>query len=215
MPFLSRFLIAVRCFALIVLVGALGASVVHAAEVDPAKWVSARDDASIQKDVNFEVKSDAMLYRFDLRVTVNQGDVILSGPVDTQYERIHAGDLAGRVRGAVSIDNRLKVEHNNAYDDAQLTREIKARLEHAKALHLAASLIDVEVVNGGAVLRGNVRWWSEHQAAAYVTFHTDGVWNVENKLIVEGFDYPWQQFRSERNRNADPVTPEVSRYLYG
>jgi len=36
--------------------------------------------------------------------------------------------------------------------------------------------------------------WSEHQEAGRVAFCTDGVWAVDNRLTVNGYDYQWDEW---------------------
>ncbi|UCB53454.1 MAG: BON domain-containing protein [Candidatus Zixiibacteriota bacterium] len=49
--------------------------------------------------------------------------------------------------------------------------------------------IEMTVKNGVAALTGEVNTWAERREAGRVAFHTEGVWEMDNRLTVAGYDY--------------------------
>ncbi len=173
-----------------------------------------RDDTETAADASLDLESDAMLHDFDLKVKVKNGTITILGDVETLYERMHAEHVVGRVRGVQTIVDQVNVDRNDTYDDAQLGKEIEMRWKHDKETR-RCQLIKVEVVNGVAVLTGTVDSWAAHQEAAHVAFLTDGIWKVQNNIVVEGFDYPWEDLREAGHRDFDPADPQIHQYLFG
>ncbi len=161
------------------------------------------DDALLQTLITSELKSDAMLHRFEIIPHSTAGRVILQGHVDTAYEKTHAADVVGRVRGVIGIQNDLEVTREEQFSDEALDVVIKRRWAQNRQTKECGSEIKVEVLNGVAVLSGSVGTWSERNAAESVAYHTAGIWKVENRLILEGVDYPWEDWQKAFDSDPD------------
>jgi osmotically-inducible protein OsmY len=120
--------------------------------------------------------------------------VTLFGSVHDGYQKTHAGIVASRVRGVKKVINDIKVDWERSYSDAALTKKIKSRLKWNWSTYWVHNKIHVTVENGVAILTGDVNIWSERIEAGRVAFHTEGIWEVDNQLTVEGFDYPWDEW---------------------
>ncbi len=159
-----------------------------------------RADWSIRSDVDFNLVTDVITDGFELGVKVRNGVVTLSGHVHTWYEADHARDVAARVKGVkdvinqISIDNYQPATTVRGYSAAQVVAEIKKGLKANGTTKWAYDTIDVTVKDGVATLAGRVTTWAERSEAANVAFATRGVWEVKNKLAVEGYDYNWGQY---------------------
>jgi hypothetical protein len=72
-----------------------------------------RSDARIQEEVS-EKLSHGFLDASDIEVTVQNGEVILQGTVETKADRRIAEDVIEEVSGVRDIDNRLKVKRGGS-----------------------------------------------------------------------------------------------------
>jgi len=88
------------------------------------------DDYMLETLIESELKSDAMLHRFELGVHCTAGTVTLTGEVDTVYEKAHAEDAVGHVRGVRAIDNKIGVTEKKRLSDDELEIAIENRLKH-------------------------------------------------------------------------------------
>lgn len=157
-----------------------------------------RSDQTIRADILKRFDSDFLTNGQDLQVRVKDGVVSLTGNTNTFDERSHAVDLAGTVPGVTEIYDGIQVNRVWQYTDSALARRIADRLESHDATRQAASQVKVKVDQGIVTLTGNVRDWSERKEAGKVAFLTDGVLGVRNELTVDGYSYPWDEWRTPR-----------------
>jgi len=161
--------------------------------------VDKRANWAVRDDVKFNLNTDATTEGFDIGVKTNDGVVTLSGAVNTWYEKIHAGDVASRVKGVKDVINLISVDFYDSatvktYSPAQVVKEIKMGLKANWSTWWVANDISVSVKNGVATLTGDVNTWHQRSEAADVAYTTKGVWEVKNKLTVEGYEYEWDDY---------------------
>ena len=68
------------------------------------------DDVAITAKIKGDIMSDPMLKVLDISVRTVNGVVILSGTVDAKSSVDRAGEIAGLVKGAKSVQNNLMVK---------------------------------------------------------------------------------------------------------
>ncbi len=95
-----------------------------------------------------------------------------------------------------------------------LAKEVKSRLKWNWTTHPAYDKIDVTVKNGVAILDGEVNRWSERREAGHVALHTEGVWTVDNRLTVHGYNYPWEEWHAKGPYAYDPLYNPYDNYNY-
>ena len=173
-----------------------------------------REDWAIRDDVKFNINTDYSLDGFDIGVKVKDRVVTLSGSTHTWHEKLHAEDLAARVRGVKRVINTIKVDWERRYSDAALAKEVKSRLKWNWTTHPVYDKIDVTVKNGVAILDGEVNRWSERREAGHVALHTEGVWTVDNRLTVHGYNYPWEEWHAKGPHVYDPLYNPYDNYNY-
>lgn len=155
----------------------------------------ARSDISIQNDILTELDADYSLnLEGTVKTRVNNGIVTLTGSVANYWDKAHAYDVVSRVNGVRDVINNIKVNYLPEYTDASLSKRIRNRLNQNAETMFISKDIKVEVNHGKATLSGSVNLWSEYAAAANIVFNTPGVWEVVNKLIVNDYDYKWNEF---------------------
>jgi osmotically-inducible protein OsmY len=148
-----------------------------------------REDAAIQDDVQFEIDIDYALNSQVIIIHVKDGIVTLSGDVDNFYQKMHAAEVASRVRGVRDVVNTIKVRWALIHTDTELRDRIKRRLASNIETGWVSERITVKVKNGIATLTGDVDTWAEYREAARLAALTDGVMSVTNQLTVASMTY--------------------------
>lgn len=121
-------------------------------------------------------------------VSVNGGQVTLSGQVQTEGARDMATILAWSVRGVTCIRNQLTVAPFSA-SDLQLIGQVRDALGRSS---LDAKRINVNVSNGVVQLSGYVTNEVDREAATLVAASVVGVTTVYNNITVRGpSGSPW------------------------
>ena len=69
-----------------------------------------RSDERIAEDINDRLTDDWRLDATEISVSVNQGEVTLSGTVLSREDKRYAEDLADSVSGVLDVQNNLRVE---------------------------------------------------------------------------------------------------------
>ncbi len=162
-------------------------------------------DSTVKKQVIKGLNRDPYLDPANIEVSVNDGNVILSGQVESYFKKWEAGDIAVKVNGVVGITNNLKVNYTQQkydypyydwdpifydYDykpqnksDAQLTKDIESHLKWSP--FVSAKDITVTVKNGIVTLTGRVNTWFQANKAASEAYSA-GAHEVINKLKFVG-----------------------------
>jgi osmotically-inducible protein OsmY len=73
-----------------------------------------RSDSRIEEDINDYLTDNDYLDASDIFVEVSNGEVILSGTVDSRYAKRLAEDIAEDVSGVTNVENRIRVRQNYA-----------------------------------------------------------------------------------------------------
>jgi osmotically-inducible protein OsmY len=147
-------------------------------------------DAAIQDNVEGAISRDRWLHGLNINASVHGGVVRLWGTVDSWHQRMEADRVALRVAGVQHVINDLVVNEVVAHSDAALTKTIQAELARNWGTREVAPDIRVEVRNGEVILTGHVTTWAEQREAGNIALNTAGVWQVQNRLAVGGYEQP-------------------------
>ena len=169
-------------------------------------------DAKIERNVESALVSDPYVDRYDITVSVVDGEVNLYGGVDSVFEKAEADDVASRQVGVMDVNNFLSVNtrYGDMYDpytdewylydydwyaapdvtvpdtDWQIAEQIRS--QYFWSPFVDGGDITVQVDDGVADLTGNVDTWRERQAATENALEGGAV--VDNNLRVKyGPDY--------------------------
>jgi osmotically-inducible protein OsmY len=74
-----------------------------------------RSDERIKDDINDRLSDDPFIDASDIEVTVNSGEVTLTGTVDQRNAKRRAEDLAENVSGVRNVENRIRVSQTSNY----------------------------------------------------------------------------------------------------
>lgn len=144
-----------------------------------------RTDADIQRDVVESLYWDTRVDAADIGVLVDEGQVTLVGTVPTYRARAAAREDALVVQDVVAVENQLTVEISSELD-TPTDEELRATVSEVLRADpdLAATEIDVEVVDGRVRLAGSVPTFWERELARSVTVTLPGVRGLTNELVV-------------------------------
>jgi osmotically-inducible protein OsmY len=142
-----------------------------------------RTDTEIVNDVRQALRRDPYVDRYDIAVSVYNGDVHLGGEVDSWYMKNQAEEAAAGVRGVVDVQNNLDVDYEyTAKTDREIKDDIEGQLFWSPFVD--SDDITVEVHSGVATLMGSVEDWDELQAAKK-NARDGGATSVITKLDIE------------------------------
>ncbi|MBD3233594.1 MAG: BON domain-containing protein [candidate division Zixibacteria bacterium] len=173
-------------------------------------------DSGIENNVELALMRDPYVEKYEIEVSVDNGEVTLSGEVDSYFEKAQADDAASKVNGVVSVNNNIVVEDEYdavvydpyVYDDWYLYDfdwytypdeyattltdwEIKEEIQEEFwwSPFIDSGDITIIVEDGVATLKGNVDTWLERSTATQNAFEAGAI-AVDNDLKVEkGPDY--------------------------
>lgn len=149
-------------------------------EVRHANDKKVSDDEIAKRAVDI-LNWDTMVPTDDVKVTVRDGWVTLSGEVNWHYQRKAAEDDVRKLSGVRGISNSVGIAHRaQAYD-------IKQKIEQALKRHAEneARAIRVRVEGGNkVVLEGAVDTWDERAAVENAAWSAAGVKSVDARLTI-------------------------------
>jgi osmotically-inducible protein OsmY len=140
-----------------------------------------RDDADLRGAVLQALALNSEIPESVDAAAVN-GIVTLSGSVTYQFEREEAKQVASKVGGVASIDDRMTIvpPGPSAHD---VKHSIKKALE--RNAKLDAADLTVDSAHGTITLTGVVDSWANHDAAVAAAWAAPGVSDVEDRIIVD------------------------------
>ena len=168
-------------------------------KVRPARLVP---DEDIRQTIAAALTRDPYVGHLAFGVQVHGGQALLTGTVDTHFEREHAAEVAAGAGGVLDVNNRLEVQRATVEPqdqrpapwpetsepdpalrspDLALAARIRARYSWSAGLH--DQDIAVQVADGRATLTGIVDTWLDRRLAAEEA-HEAGAHDVNNHLQV-------------------------------
>lgn len=146
--------------------------------VSPAYW---RTDAEIAEAVINALKWHTAVPDDKLKVKVEEGNVTLEGEVEWDYQRSGAKSAIQNLSGVKSVFNLITIKPK--LNPFELEQKIAAAFRRNATVD--ASKINVSTIGNKVILTGKVRSAAESEDAEDVAWEAAGVYQVENKLIVE------------------------------
>jgi osmotically-inducible protein OsmY len=139
-----------------------------------------RTDPEIARDVIEAMRLDMGVPDDRLKVGIRDALVTLEGNVDWHYQREAAESCARRVKGVCGVINKIELKPKVS------TTEVKAKIEDAlrRSAEVDAQKITVSAQDGAVTLEGNVRSWSEREAAERAAWAAPGVSRVIDHMVV-------------------------------
>ena len=163
-------------------------SVINQLKVKPVD----RSDGDIRKDIRRAFLFDPATDSYEIDVDVDEGNVTLSGTVQSWAEKKLVQHVAMGVKGIKNINNNIVVKYKSNRPDSEIKAEVERRLENDP--YVNAFLIDVKVKDGKVIMTGSL------DSAAGITYTAidgwvAGVKEVDNSRLEVR---PWLKLDTRR-----------------
>jgi osmotically-inducible protein OsmY len=158
---------------------------------DNNAWSESAKDAWIDGKAEATLLFNGNLDSFDINTDVRNGEVILTGKVESDVDRKLAEELVLGIKGVTSVDNELSViksdkemnkDETSQFTDAKIATVVKTRLLFDS--DIAGTDIDVDVDNGVVMLEGEVDSAAERDLAIQIARNASDVKDVEANLTI-------------------------------
>jgi len=142
---------------------------------------SKRNDTDIAETVVNALKWHSAVREHKINVKVESGIVTLEGEVDWEFQKNSAKMMVENLIGVTDIINNIKIIQKANIND------IKKKI--ISAFHRSATIdadgIEIEIAGTKAILKGNVRSWSEKEDAESAVWSASGIDRVDNRLEIK------------------------------
>ncbi|HEX6544101.1 MAG TPA: BON domain-containing protein [Ktedonobacterales bacterium] len=149
-----------------------------------------RSDADIQHDVMDELSWDPHVTVSDIGVSVKEGVVTLTGVVESYLVRLAAQNAALRVKGVHAVANEIDVRLHTAAERTDSDLALAALYALKWDAATPTDKLDVTVSRGYVILKGEVEWPFQREAAERVVRRLAGVKGVTNWITVAAHATP-------------------------
>jgi len=156
-------------------------AVVEKIEIKSNNSWDKKDDGEIASKIvnalkwNWPVPSDR------IKVRVEKGWVTLEGELEWNYQKEAARNAVINLLGVTGVSNNITIKSE--------TQEQIEKKDIESAFRRSWSLDDedvtVKVSNHKVTLSGTVDSWYQKDEAARIAWNAPGVWEIDNKLVVE------------------------------
>ena len=144
-------------------------------------------DTDIQRRVEERLRSTSRVDINEIRVSVQDATVTLTGAVDSAWEKRVARTSAEEVDGVAYVKDQMTVKNFVKRPDNELAEAVQNAL--LRDAYAQGGSVEVRASNGEIVLDGEVPTYDVRKAAEHVAWFTPGVTNVENLLLVTDEDF--------------------------
>ncbi len=139
-----------------------------------------RADFEIEEDIQEALVADAATESWEVTVGVDDGQVTLTGTVDSWQEKQLAASVAKGVRGVTGLQNAITVDYEADRTDQEIKNEIEAALDWDT--YIDDALIKVSVDDGQVRLSGTVGSVAEKNRATTEAW-VAGVESVDSEAL--------------------------------
>lgn len=173
-----------------------------------------KNDLTLRADIQKALEWEPIVDPAGIGVAVKDGVVTLLGTVDSLPCRWAVEHAVLRVRGVKAVANELEVRLPSAYErqDEQIARAALAALDADVSVPRGA--VRVMVRHGKVVLRGEVDWKYQRDAAVAAVRNLAGVKEIANEILLNVRERPGDLKRRveealARSSEIDPGTMTV------
>jgi osmotically-inducible protein OsmY len=147
-----------------------------------------RTDADIAADAAMALKIRSSIPQ-TVQAAVHHGHITLTGTVSWLYQKTLAEKTVTHIDGVRHVVNRIIVLPKAG------ERDVRRRIVQAlhRSADIDASHITVTVSDGVASLVGTTRTWAQRTAAAHAAAAAPGIIMVDNQIVVDSPDHPFDE----------------------
>ena len=143
------------------------------------------EDEALKEKVELVLHEEPFVNRFQIKVAIHSGIVVLRGSVESQFQKDQAEEIVSGVKGVVDVKNKLTVDETWTWKpDAVVQREIESELWWSPFVD--SDDITVTVKAGVATLSGTVDSYLEYQTAI-ANAREGGARRVESLLTIRKY----------------------------
>jgi osmotically-inducible protein OsmY len=142
-----------------------------------------KSDPKLRIDVLEELTFDPSVYHENLSVAANDGVVTLSGSVPTYADKYAAEKAAFRVSSVKAIADEIEVRL--AGRSMRTDQEIAKAASDALSWHVhIPETVRISVEDGVVILRGDVEWQFQRDAANAAMRYLKGIKGLKNRIKI-------------------------------
>jgi osmotically-inducible protein OsmY len=144
-----------------------------------------KTNSELQTDVQNAIQWEPLLRAAEIRVTVKDGVVSLTGFVDSYAKKIEAENAAKKVMGVKALVENIEVKFLNSFikTDAKIATEVLNTLKANWSI--PKDRVTVKVENGWVTLEGDLPWNFEKVTAKNTIIHLAGVKGITNNILIK------------------------------
>ncbi|MEG6616040.1 BON domain-containing protein [Peptococcaceae bacterium 1198_IL3148] len=159
-------------------------------------------DDELKRLVNAYLEADAEMRAYDIKADVVDGEVQLTGIVDTVSDKNRANEVVSRVNGIKRIENGIAISTDGQITDRGVAFEVMEELNADPRVNLKH--IGVKSVGGKVFLMGHCTNAMEEQAAMEAALKARGVTEVISQIHHEAKEPSLEQlFHSQVNNDRE------------
>jgi osmotically-inducible protein OsmY len=170
---------------LVVVIGVSGGGSVAAEAASPSAAVShIKADQWMRWKIDARLQNDPYLdYRGVKAIIKQNGVVVLTGYVFTDYEKDHAAQVASAVPGINDVKNEIKVVQFTAGHDGAVAQQVRSQIIQDPTMNVTA--LEVVAEKNGVILHGIVPTAELKARIGQFASEVQGVKHVVNDIDVE------------------------------
>ena len=149
-------------------------------------------DKAIMDEAVSRLDADVYVDAERIDVKSDQGNVTLTGTLNSTFEKERALYDIESIPGIRDIKNDIQIDWLKRYSDREIKQDLVDRLNANWDTSPVLKQIFIAVDNGKIILTGIVNRWSQYNEIARIAFQTSGVWSVDNRLEVYGAEQDWK-----------------------
>jgi osmotically-inducible protein OsmY len=154
-------------------------------------------DADILQSVLNSFKWNTTIPDGRVTITVEDGNIILQGEVECEYQRVQAKSAIENITAVRSVDNLIKIKP--ACTPSEILYEINAAFQRSATAD--AKKITAEVQGTKIILLGVVRSFAEREDAENAAWSIPGVKSVESRLVIADSPLTYEEAEFEQYSN--------------
>lgn len=169
-------------------------------------------NSELRKRVQAALDADPDMSAYRVQAEAVDGEVQLTGIVDTAAERDKANEIVAKVPGVKRIENGITLSTDGSIDDRDVEFEVREELQAESGVDLKN--IGVKSVRGKVFLMGSTDDPAEEQAAIEAAMGAHGVTEVISQVKAQTKEWGLKeifhsQVRNDREENRDLDYPQL------